>query len=360
MPRPIHARIHVSALRNNLAVVRAHAPSARVWSVIKANAYGHGIRNVYEGLRGTDGFALLDLDEALLLRSLGWQGPVLLLEGFFSTRDLDLVSRHHLASVVHNEEQLRLLEAHRGRRAIEVLLKINTGMNRLGFAPSQLQDVWTRLSALPFVSGITLMSHFANADESDGVAHQLSTFEKARAGIPGPASLANSAAILWHPATHHDWVRPGIILYGASPTGRQADIAASGLQATMSLCSELIAVQDVARGDTVGYGSTYTASRKTRIGIVACGYADGYPRHARGSGRERTPVLVNGQRCRLAGRVSMDMLAVELPAHCDAGPGSPVTLWGPGLPIDEVAASAGTIGYELMCALAPRIPVQAD
>jgi len=359
MPRPLYARIHTAALSNNLNVVRALAPTARIWSVVKANAYGHGIARVYQGLRETDGFALLDLNEAVLLRELGWQGPILLLEGFFDAEDLRIVEQYRLSTVIHNEKQLRLLASARLDRPVDVLLKANTGMNRLGFAAHAYGDAWQRLRAMPQVASLTHMSHFSDADTERGIDHQLHAFETATAGLPGEASLANSAAILWHPAARRDQVRPGIILYGASPTGIAADIKDSGLAPAMSLHSELIAIQDLDAGAAVGYGSAYVAAQKMRIGIVACGYADGYPRHARGWGEERTPAMVDGKLARLAGRVSMDMLAVELGPEINAHVGSPVTLWGEGLPIDDVAASAGTIGYELMCALAPRVPVRS-
>lgn len=358
MPRPIYARIHNAALSNNLNVVRSLAPKARIWSVVKANAYGHGIARVYEGLRDTDGFALLDLNEAELLRELGWQGPILLLEGFFCAEDLGIIDRHRLSTVIHNEEQLRLFESARFTRPVDVLLKVNTGMNRLGFAHHAYRAAWQRLRALPQVASIAHMSHFSDADTERGIEHQVHAFEAATAGLPGEASLANSAAILWHPNARRDQVRPGIILYGASPTGIAADINDFKLAPAMSLHSELIAIQDLDAGAVVGYGSGFVAAQKTRIGIVACGYADGYPRHARGWGEQRTPALVDGKLTRLAGRVSMDMLAVELGPEIDARVGSTVTLWGEGLPIDDVAASAGTIGYELMCALAPRVPVR--
>ncbi len=358
MPRPIYARINPDALSNNLEVVRRLAPESRVWSVIKANAYGHGIERVADALHATDGFALLDPNEAVRLRDAGWRGPILLLEGFFDAEDLQIVDRYQLTSVVHNDEQLLLIERNASTRPLNVLLKLNSGMNRLGFTTVGYRDAWRRLDALPWIGTIAHMSHFSDADTPRGIAHQVAVFDRTRGDLPGPVSLANSAAILWHPGAHRDWVRPGIMLYGASPTGLYADIADTGLRPAMSLHSELIAIQTLAPGDCVGYGSVFTASCGARVGIVACGYADGYPRHACGAGDQRTPVLVDGRRTFLAGRVSMDMIAVELPDGIDAHVGTPVTLWGEGLPIDDVAASAQTIGYELMCALAPRVPVR--
>jgi alanine racemase len=367
MPRPIEALIHTDALAANLARARAAAPDARVWAVVKADAYGHGIERAYPGLRAADGFALLDLAEAERVRALGWRGPVLLLEGVFEPRDLELCSRLGLWHVVHREQQIDWLAAHKTQAPHRVFLKMNSGMNRLGFTPAAFRSAWVRLNALPQVDEITLMTHFSDADGPRGVAHQIAAFEAATADLPGELSVSNSAATLRHgvdgepgaPALRNDWVRPGIAVYGAAPDHPAHDAGHWGLVPTMTLRTRLIGTQDLQPGDTVGYGSTYTAARAMRIGIAACGYADGYPRHA-GSG---TPVLVDGSRCTTVGRVSMDMLAIDLAAAPGAGPGAEVTLWGCGpgdsrLPIDEVAHAAGTIAYELMCALARRVPVR--
>ncbi|HSM21681.1 MAG TPA: alanine racemase [Rubrivivax sp.] len=357
MPRPIEALVHTAALAANLARARAAAPDARVWAVVKANAYGHGIERAFVGLRGADGFALLDLAEAAALRALGWRGPVLLLEGCFEPRDLELCSRLNLWHVVHCTEQVDWLSRHKTHQPHRVFLKMNSGMNRLGFVPAAFRAAWARLNALTQVDEISLMTHFSDADGKRGVAHQVATFEAATRDLPGERSLSNSAAVLRH-GLANDWVRAGILCYGSAPDFPAHDIHHWGLQPTMTLRSHLIAVQHLQPGDTVGYGSSYTAGVPQRVGIVACGYADGYPRHC-GTG---TPVLVEGVRCTTVGRVSMDMLAVDLTPVPQAGPGSEVTLWGLGpggsvLPIDEVAQAAGTIGYELMCALAPRVPV---
>ncbi len=364
MPRPIQATIHTEALRANLARVRANAGDARVWGVVKANAYGHGIERVYEAFRGADGFALLDLSEAERVRALGWRGPVLLLEGAFETRDLELCSRLSLWHTVHCEEQIDMLAVHKTHVPHRIFLKMNSGMNRLGFTPQAFRAAWTRLNALPQVDEITLMTHFSDADGPRGIAHQLRTFTDATRDLPGERSLSNSAAALRHaddPAVRADWIRPGIALYGSAPDHPAHDTAHWGLAPTMTLASRLVGVQHLAAGDTVGYGSTYTAPSAMRIGIVACGYADGYPRHA-GTG---TPVLVDGQRTRTLGRVSMDLLAVDLSGLPEAGIGTEVTLWGRSsrgtvLPVDEVAHAAGTVSYELLCALAPRVPVVTD
>ncbi len=358
MPRPVHALIHRDALAHNLAQVRAATPDARVWAVVKANAYGHGIAHVYEPLRAADGFALLDLAEAQSLRTLGWRGPILLLEGVFEPRDLELCSRLELWHVVHGDAQIDWLAAHKLHTPQRVFLKLNSGMNRLGFAPHALRSAWARLNALPQVDDIVLMTHFADADAAPGIAAQAAAFDRACADLSAERSLANSAAILRHAGAGSDWVRAGIMLYGSAPDHPAHDSAHWRLEPAMTLRSALIATQQLVAGDAVGYGSTWRAAAPLRIGIVACGYADGYPRHAPSG----TPVLVDGVRCASVGRVSMDMLAVDLSPVPAARIGSEVTLWGNGphgsrLPIDEVAQAAGTIGYELMCALAPRVPV---
>ena len=370
MPRPIQALIHPEALRHNLAVLRASAPDARLWAVVKANAYGHGVEHVFGALAGADGFALLDIEEARRVRALGWRGPILLLEGAFELRDLEACSRLDLWHTVHCEAQIDMLAAHKTHVPQRVFLKINSGMNRLGFAPHQARAAWTRLNALPQVDEISLMTHFSDADGPIGIAAQAAVFEVATSDLPGERCLSNSAAVLRHglhaqqaaqsmPAS--DWVRTGIALYGGAPDFGQPDAVHAGLQAAMSLRSQVIATQQLETGDTVGYGSSFVAPQPMRIGIVACGYADGYPRSC-GTG---TPVLVDGQPSRTIGRVSMDMLAVDLSDLPASGQGAEVTLWGYAsggalLPIDAVAQAGGTISYELMCALAGRVPVVVD
>ncbi len=359
MPRPIEALIHTAALAHNLARARRAAPDARAWAVVKANAYGHGIERAFAGLRGADGFALLDLAEAAALRQLDWRGPILLLEGAFEARDLELCSRLNLWQVVHCSEQIDWLAAHKTHQPHRVFLKMNSGMNRLGFTAPAFRSAWTRLNALPQVDEISLMTHFSDADGPRGVAHQVAAFEAATHDLPGERSLSNSAATLRH-GLRNDWVRAGIVCYGSAPDFPQHDSRHWGLRPAMTLRSQIIATQQLQPGDSVGYGSSYTAREATRIGIVACGYADGYPRHC---GTD-TPVLVDGVRTGTVGRVSMDMLALDLTPAPGAGVGSEVTLWGHGpngsvLAIDDVAHAAGTIGYELMCALAPRVPVRA-
>lgn len=353
MSRPVCASLDLSALRNNLRVVRQAAPNSCVWSVVKANAYGHGLDRVWQAMSTTDGFALLNLEEAILLRERGWKGPILLLEGFFQPDELALLDRYRLTTSVHSNWQIKALQEARLNAPLDIYLKINSGMNRLGFMPDKIHRVWQQLSALPNVGDITLMSHFASSELPDGIEAPMARIVQATEGLACPRSLSNSAATLWHPEAHFDWVRPGIVLYGASPSGQWQDIADSGLKPVMTLRSEIIAVQTLTAGETVGYGRRYRASGPQRIGVVACGYADGYPRIA----AEGTPVLVDGVRTGLVGSVSMDMLTVDLTPCPQAGIGSQVELWGNEIKIDEVAAGAGTVGYELMCALAPRVPV---
>lgn len=365
MPRPIEALIHPTAYSHNLATARAAAPDAKVWAVAKANAYGHGIERLFPALVAADGIAVLDLVEAQRLRSLDWRGPVLLLEGAFEPRDLELCSQLGLWHVVHRTEQIDWLAVHKTHQAHRVFLKLQSGMHRLGFDRAAFRSAYTRLAALPQVDEISLMTHYANADRDAGLDAPWQAFETACEGLAGERTLANSAALLRSgPGLQRlgDWVRPGILCYGSSPDHPTHTAADWGLQPVMTLRSQIIAVQHLARGDTVGYGSLYEAPEPMRVGIVACGYADGYPRHAPATAAAGAPVLVDGGRTRTVGRVSMDMIAVDLRALPHAGPGSEVTLWGRGprgslLPIDEVAEAAGTVGYELMCALSPRVPV---
>ena len=368
MPRPIQAFVHSDALRHNLQRMKDCTPGARVWAVVKANAYGHGIERAFEGLRACDGFALLDLNEAQRIRDLGWRGPILLLEGVFDARDLELCSRLNLWHTVHCTEQIDMLSQHKTQQAHRIFLKLNSGMNRLGFTPDAFRSAWTRLNQLTQVDEISLMTHFSDADGPTGVAAQMQVFEKATRDLPGERTTCNSAASLRH-GTHAnvsaDWVRPGIALYGAAPDFPQHSITDWNLQPTMSLRSQIIAIQNLQAGDAVGYGSAFRADKAMRIGVVACGYADGYPRHC----PTGTPILVNGVRTRTVGRISMDMVTVDL-TPCDNESievrfGAEVTLWGKSsggvvLPIDEVAQAAGTVGYELMCAVANRVGFTQD
>ena len=351
MARPIQAHIDLSALERNLHTAR-RLTSARIMAAIKANAYGHGLLRTAEALRAADGFALLDLGDAVRLREVGFRQTILLLEGVFTADDMALLAEYDLAAVLHSPHQLAMLDAYPRRGSLSLWLKINTGMNRLGFAPQEAPAVMAQLKAHPAVRDVTLMTHFANADMGTGVALQLERFNTFAASYNMPRSLANSAALLRYPATHGDWVRPGIMLYGSSPFA-ETSAQELGLRPVMTLSSEIISVAEIQSGEQIGYGGLFTADRKMRIGVVACGYADGYPRHA----PTGTPVLVNGQRTRTLGRVSMDMLSVDLSALPDAKIGNRVTLWGEGLPVDEVAKASGTISYELLCSLAARVPI---
>ncbi|CFQ33035.1 catabolic alanine racemase DadX [Yersinia bercovieri] len=353
MPRPIAATLHLSAFHHNLSLIRRHVGSAKIWSVVKANAYGHGLARIWQGLAATDGFALLDLNEAILLREQGWQGPILLLEGFFQPQDLALLDHYRLTTIVHSDWQLEAISAARLSAPLNIYLKLNSGMNRLGFPVGQADAVWQWANSLSNVAEVTLMSHFANADNHIGTHEQFSRIQQASGHISATRCFANSAAILHAPETHYDWVRPGIILYGASPSGNIADIAEIGLRPVMHLHSEIIAVQALSAGHQVGYGSRYRATGAQRIGVVACGYADGYPRLAPSG----TPIRVDGILTQTVGAISMDMLTVDLTPCPQAQVGSQVEIWGANLPIDNVAAAAGTVGYELMCALAARVPV---
>lgn len=356
MSRPIVATIHTAALRQNLAIVRQAAAGSRIWSVVKANAYGHGIDRVWQSLSDTDGFALLNLEEAILLRERGWKQPILLLEGFFHRDELEIIDRYRLTTSVHSNWQIKAIAEAKLSAPLDIYLKMNSGMNRLGFQPEQVHNAWQKLRELKNVGEMTLMAHFAEAEKPEGIIAPMQRVQQAAEGLECKRSLANSAATLWHPETHFDWVRPGIILYGASPSGQWQDIAGSGLQPAMTLSSEIIGVQNLQGGDAVGYGARYHATGEQRIGVVACGYADGYPRHA----PTGTPVMVDGVRTRTLGAVSMDMIMVDLTPCQQAGIGSKVELWGNGVKIDDVASASGTVGYELMCALAPRVPVEIN
>ena len=352
MPRPIRATIRASALAHNFAVARRHAGDAKLWAVIKANAYGHGLLRAAKALHAADGYALLDFEEAIRLRLAGTKQPILLLEGFFKPQDVQLLTEYDLIPVIHNLEQIEIIEKTTLEREIDVYLKINSGMNRLGFTVDNSRIAWNALRNHEQIRSVTLMTHFADADGPSGVTAQLEWFNSITQPFQAPRSLANSAALLRYRQTRADWVRPGIMLYGCSPFADQS-AEQLGLKPVMTLTSEIIATQHLQPGERVGYGFGYEALGEMTIGIVACGYADGYPRHA----TTGTPVLVNGKRTRIVGRVSMDMISVDISDIPEAYIGSPVTLWGEGLSADEVAAAAGTLSYELLCKLTARVPV---
>ena len=356
MPRPIRATISVGALTHNLMVAKAYASGAKVWAVLKANAYGHGVERAARALEAADGFAVLDFQEAARLRVAGVAKPILMLEGFFKPADIPLLHKYSLTPVIHNPEQVEMLRLAGLPGEIDVYLNVNTGMNRLGFTVETLRAAYNALRMHPQVRNLTAMTHFADADGPSGVKGQLEWLKEMTQQIEGlakaPRSLANSAALIRFPEARGDWVRPGIMLYGCSPFTDQP-ASALDLKPVMTLASELITTQHLQPGERVGYGFSYEAAGEMTIGVVACGYADGYPRHAPSG----TPVLVNGKRARTVGRVSMDMICVDISDMPEAYIGTPVTLWGEGLSADEVAAAAGTVSYELLCALAPRVPV---
>lgn len=355
MARPLEATIVLDAVRHNLAVARACASAAKTWAVVKANGYGHGLERLLPALAAADGLALIEFDKACALREGGWRKPILMLEGAFDAADTALARAFGLDLVVHTDEQLGWLAAGATAAPVRVVVKFNSGLSRLGFDASGLRRAHAQLSGLPGVAAVGLMTHFANADIAHGADDAIERFQAASAGLAGERTLANSAAVLSVPAAHGDWIRAGIMLYGATPfSDRPA--AALGLRPTMRLHAGLIAVRTLQAGDSVGYGSTFTARQPMRIGVVACGYADGYPRHA----PTGTPVTVDGVPTTTVGRVAMDMLMVDLERCPGAGVGSRVELWGDAVPIDVVARSAETIGYELMCALAARVAVRVE
>jgi alanine racemase len=351
MSRPLTAQVNLSALRANVAKARERAPGAQILAVVKANAYGHGLKRVLPALSEADGLALVELDAAIALRERHYARRILLLEGFFEASELPEIATRRLAVVVHHAEQIKMLEAATLERPIEVFVKINTGMNRLGFRPGDVHAIVDRLGQTSSVAVMRLMTHLARADEEDGLHEQLDAFEEACRGLPYPRSIANSAGVLRYAEVGGEYVRPGIMLYGSSPF--PYDTAEMiGLAPVMTLKSALIGVQDLKPNQSVGYGGIYTAARAHRIGVVACGYADGYPRHAPNG----TPVLVCGKKARTAGRVSMDLMTVDLTEVPEATIGSPVVLWGEGLPVDDVAAASSTVGYHLLTSVSARVP----
>jgi alanine racemase len=367
MPRPIKAIIHTDALRHNLnqvhGVLQATVVPSKVWAVIKANAYGHGIEPAVASFGVADGLALLDLDEAVRAREAGWRKPILLLEGPFEADDLQTFWQYQLTPVIHNLEQLAMLGAAQGE-PLDIYLKLDTGMTRLGFTRSNFGEAFARVEALQRagkVGKVTNMTHFACADRADGLDEPLQRFAQMTNGRDGQWCLSNSAACLMHAQTvaafaaahgHGLWSRPGICLYGGSPTGERSAVDL-GLLPAMTLRSELISVKAVAVGEGIGYGHTFVADRPMPVGVVACGYADGYPRHA----PTGTSISVGGYPTRIVGRVSMDMITVDLSGLPEFGVGTEVVLWGQGGPsADEVAAAAGTINYELLSAVTARVP----
>jgi len=379
MPRPISLTLSARALTHNLAVVRRHLAAAAqdharvdasvcapsIWAVIKADAYGHGIERAVRAFSEAQGLAMLDFAEAVRAREAGWGGPILMLEGFFEPADIELLDRYHLTTAIHCQAQLDMLAGAHVSRRIDAFVKLNSGMNRLGFLPHAYRAAYAEAQALQqrnILGQVGKMTHFATADGPEGVVTQMAVFNATVQGLPGPVSVCNSAATLRFAEValsgqpdQASWVRPGICLYGATPFD---DVSAAelGLLPAMTLRSRVIGVQQLKIGDRVGYGGRFSAQSAMRVGVVACGYADGYPRHA----EDGTPVRVAGRLTRLVGRVSMDMLMVDLTNMPEVEVGAPVVLFGQDGPaVDDVARYSDTIGYELLCAMAPRVPRRA-
>lgn len=356
--RPIQATIHSAHLSHNLAVARSLAAGANVLAVVKADAYGHGISVVPRAFADADGLAIIEIENAVRLRELGWTKPILLLEGCYDEADWRCAAEHGFTVVIHGDEQLAQFESLALPRKVDTYLKFNTGMNRLGFRPARMKEIAQRALGNAGIGSVTLMTHFACADEPEGYAEQLRLFNAHASGIPLPKSVANSAACFDFRSANGamgragDSVRPGIMLYGATPFAHASRPASSlGLKAGMTLTTEIIGLQDLRAGEAVGYGATYKAAKDARIAVIAAGYADGYPRHA----PTGTPVLIHGVRAPLVGRVSMDKITVDVSHIPAARVGSQVELFGTALAVDDVANAAGTIGYELLTAVAQRV-----
>lgn len=352
MSRNTVARIDMAALRHNLGVVRRMAPDSRVASVVKADAYGHGIRRVAQALRDSELLAVATVGELRTVRDSGWLGRLLLLEGFSGPAEFDEARALNAEVVVHQEAQLDLLEQRGNGAGQRLWLKIDTGMHRLGFPAADIPELHARVSRLSGPLEPVLMTHFACADEADNpmTLHQAALFDSLTEGIPGERSLANSAAVLNFSQTCRDYVRPGIMLYGVSPIAGRTG-ADHGLRPAMTLSCKLLAVNECAAGETVGYGATYACPEDMRVGVAGIGYGDGYPRWIRNG----TPVWLNGRRAPLAGRVSMDLITIDLRGHEDAAVGDEVVLWGAELPVEEIAAMNDAIPYELICGVTGRV-----
>ena len=356
MTRPTKITIDLNALRGNLQQIRQMAPQSAVMAMVKSNAYGHGITRIASALPDADAFGVACCEEGLILRASGIKNPVVLMEGLFAANELQSAAENNFNLVVHHESQVDMLEKQPAIKPFFIWLKIDTGMHRLGFEPVDVKKIYSRLMNCAAVKKpIGLMTHFAESDSVDRAAtlQQIEIFNSVTQGLEGPRSLANSAGIMAWPSAHADWVRPGIMLYGTSPFGGHRGVE-HHLQPVMALSSELIATHDLLQGERVGYGGTWVCPEKMRIGVVGIGYGDGYPRHAKNG----TPVLVNGRPCPLVGRVSMDMITVDLRTQPEAKIGDPVLLWGPGLPVEVIAEHSGTTGYELLTRITQRVHVE--
>lgn len=351
-----YATINLDAVKHNIKIISDYAPKANIMAVIKANAYGHGLLRIVEALNGVDAVAVARINEAVTLRKKGFNKRIVILEGFVYEEELLDLIQYNLDVVVHSVEQVDILEKYVGNNKISVWLKHDTGMNRLGFKAIEFASVYQRLLDCSCINKpISLMTHFSNADNinSPVTLHQIKLFTDSVKDYPGEKSMANSAGIIDWPDSISDWVRPGVMLYGVSPfkdrTGQEL-----GLKPVMSLYSHLISVKNISQGDAVGYAETWVSEKETRIGVVAIGYGDGYPRYA----KTGTPVLVNGKRVSLVGRVSMDMITVDLSDQMEAKVGDPVTLWGGSLAVEEIAKYADTIPYTLLCGITQRVEIK--
>ena len=363
MARPTTVTIHPDALRHNLGEMRKRAPESRVMAVVKADGYGHGLERVARTLSDADAFGVAALSDAERLRKAGLTQPIVLLSGFDVVEDLAQLRQLDVETVIHHRSQLRMLEQADIGTPIRCWLKLDSGMHRLGLAPDEFREAHARLLVMPTVANeIVLMNHFASSDEFGGTAdsgrqtrEQIRVFAEATAGLPGLRSLANSAAVLGWPQAHADWVRPGGALYGISVVAGKSG-SDFGLRPAMTFATRLLAVKPVAKGERIGYSATWECPQDMPVGVAAVGYGDGYPR-AVPSG---TPVLVNGRRAEIVGRVSMDLMAIDLRGQPDAKVGDPVVLWGEGLPVETIADAAGTIGYEPVCSITRRVNFLED
>ncbi|MGB1262078.1 MAG: alanine racemase [Cognaticolwellia sp.] len=353
--RTATAVIDLHALSDNYRLIQALSPNSKILAVLKANGYGHGLERIAKALPDADAFGVARIDEALALRDAGITKPIVLLEGFFAEQDIATLAQHNLDTIVHNQQQLDAIVNAQLDTPLNVWLKIDTGMHRLGIDPEQLVDFHQALTQSKNVQQpIVLMSHLACADEENNpaTAKQIALFDQLTTDLPLEKSLANSAGTLLWPDSHYQWLRPGLLLYGVSPLPPKQRV--DGIAPVMTLQSSLIAVRNIAAGETVGYGGTWQSKVATTIGVVAIGYGDGYPRHAPNG----TPVLINGRRVPLIGRVSMDMITVDLGQHSQEQVGDIATLWGKGLAVEEVAEFATTIPYELLCNITRRVQIQ--
>jgi alanine racemase len=354
--RPAYLEIDAKAFQHNLKKIKSQAPNSKILAVLKANAYGHGIANIIPHVQTADAIGVSCLEEALEIKKMGCLKSIVLMEGFLNKGELTAIQEHDFEIVIHQPEQVNYLQNANLKKPLKVWIKINTGMCRLGFAPDQFNHFYEILNQLSYIQQpITIMTHFADADDlqSPATKEQLHLFNELTQHLPNPKSLANSAGIFARPESHQDWIRPGIALYGISPFENKTG-AALDLQPVMTLHSALISIQDLPKGSKIGYGGTWQCPEAMRVGVVAMGYGDGYPRHI----QNHTPVLLNGKEVSIIGRVSMDMITLDLRSQPCAKIGDPVIFWGKGLPVESIAACAQTSPYELVCQVTQRLKVR--